>query len=1019
MRKLLFIFAGLVMFTVLAYFYVNNVFFPVKLKEFLIKKSSKTLGRTVSLESIRFEPIRGFILEDIEIFEKDNPTEVFLKIEEASFNVVFAALWKEKSVILPSIIIKKPILKIDRLSAESFNFSDILNKNAAGEKNEYQIFLRKLSVQNATIHYLDHTDPEVFEETFTKTNFEAVINLNKTIQFKFSTTPPNDASSARAEGTYDIASKSVQANVTLRNILLYRYAPLFNITSFSIPAGTVSAADLQLQAGLSPLKITGGGQLGLLNNEFIFGNMSLKAKNIYTQNTTVTFQENAFNFNGSLNASGLNVQISPTQGFEADMSTTINGLTLTNGTVTANGSITLTDSIFRNGNQTFKSNISSELLKLTYKDGEITLGGDLASLNNDFQLAANQTFKSDAVNCAGLQLTKNDSRTQLTFGFTASNAQAQISDAQSLSGQLSSPQTSVDLQSASLSIISQLNTENIIYKNGPVLTAQGSPALTINVQTDTIDPTKLKYSGQINAAGMQITGVEAVNALTVKNGTVNFSESSVSTLDALIESLGTTIKISGSLTDFTNPVIDANITSESVDADVLMPFIPNDDIKNNWQIHASPQIDLTLKGPLRALSLEHITAAVKFKDAAVTGKPLPAPIEHISGQINAAENILSWHGLTGTFKGDTFTLNGKLSGEKKAPLVDLKVESSKDNKTKLSFTSQLRILNNAFQIQLLQGDFYLSSFDLKGDVKLSSDKKPNFDIRGAATVFLEDLKYISAPLREKLEPLGLKGSVSVEGLFKGAPDNWQDWQISLAASAPKITVADHPFETVDFKITQRDQHISKLDLTAFVYGGSLQATSQVDLRNPALNFISEVLLQNLDIARLHAKKSPKNKNLSGSLSAKASANGSFNKPESIVGKGNFTIIDGYLGKIIPQFEEAYFTDAAGSFNIKDKKIQTEDTLITSKTIILNARGYIDFEKNLNFEVIPKLSEVVIAKEESLKVDPSHILSKAINIKITGTLDKPKYSFVTSPVKILENTSTIIRDGIGTILKDLF
>jgi len=73
---------------------------------------------------------------------------------------------------------------------------------------------------------------------------------------------------------------------------------------------------------------------------------------------------------------------------------------------------------------------------------------------------------------------------------------------------------------------------------------------------------------------------------------------------------------------------------------------------------------------------------------------------------------------------------------------------------------------------------------------------------------------------------------------------------------------------------------------------------------------------------------------------------------------------------------------------------------------LDGKGWIDFDKNLNFDIKPKFSELAILQSDSIKKKPTSILTQTdgyINIKLTGTLDNPHFSIEKFPLKIIEET----------------
>ena len=130
--------------------------------------------------------------------------------------------------------------------------------------------------------------------------------------------------------------------------------------------------------------------------------------------------------------------------------------------------------------------------------------------------------------------------------------------------------------------------------------------------------------------------------------------------------------------------------------------------------------------------------------------------------------------------------------------------------------------------------------------------------------------------------------------------------------------------------------------------------------------------------------------------------------------------------MIPEFKALVFTEAHGGFSISDQRIHTQNAQLISKTATLDGKGWIDFNKNLNFDITPTFSEIAILQSDSIKKKATSIITQTkgyINIQLTGTLDDPHFSVKKFPIKLIEETiggtAGTLKEVIGSIVDEIF
>src|SRR3989338_2645624 len=187
-KKILFIFLTLVMLMTILIIYVNNFFFPVQFKQIVIQKAEKFLNRTVRFDSIRFHPIKGIVIANLGISDKDSPETPFFHVDELSASVLYAPIFRDKKVIIPHLTIVKPVVSLKRNSTAEWNFSDLLNANkpdstqnqaSSTTKSPLGFFLGGVSIVDGDLTILDKSVEPAFFETLEDINLKVSLSVQK------------------------------------------------------------------------------------------------------------------------------------------------------------------------------------------------------------------------------------------------------------------------------------------------------------------------------------------------------------------------------------------------------------------------------------------------------------------------------------------------------------------------------------------------------------------------------------------------------------------------------------------------------------------------------------------------------------------------------------------------------------------------------------------------------------------------------------------------------------------------
>jgi len=222
-----------------------------------------------------------------------------------------------------------------------------------------------------------------------------------------------------------------------------------------------------------------------------------------------------------------------------------------------------------------------------------------------------------------------------------------------------------------------------------------------------------------------------------------------------------------------------------------------------------------------------------------------------------------------------------------------------------------------------------------------------------------------------------------------------------------------------------------------IYDGTLNITSSADLQDSDVPFTATIALENFNLKKFREDQKLKIQKLAGIVNISSDLQGDGKRWRQLTGNGSFSISEGYLWQwnildgissilLIPEFKSLAFTEANGDFLIGNQKITTNNTKMIGTMATLTGKGWVDFNKNLNFNIKPDFSELAIIQSDSIKKKATSILTQTdgyINIKLTGTLDDPHFSVEKFPLKIIEETiggtTDMLKEVIGSIVDEIF
>lgn len=1009
-RKFFFILLAIIMLGTITYFYLNQIFLPVKVKAYIENNVSTTLGRAVSVESIDFNFLDGFQFTNIYIHKKDDELTPEFIIPQLSFNVLFADFIKTKKIVVPTIRIDAPVIPVHYKEDHTFNFSDIITQlRAPREEHSYTLVFKNLQIKRAQISIQDKV--HAITETISPLNINASLNLDKSVTFKISGQLPKNKSSIKTTGEFSFEEKSVQGSLSLENINLDDYFGLLPAQNkFSFANAYIRAASLTINHASAQTRIEG--QLTTDEITVTIDNSSYKGQ-LNVNDISLSVQPDNISGRGLIQIDRFVHSINGTPRVKGDILGRLDNFSRTPDAITlASENLNVSHFVFFTENmKTIKADARSSQFKLTRNTDGISIRGDFHIQDMAADLKST-TLNASAIRMADTHINIKDTKHTFQGNIDATTVKY-TNDTQTLTaGALQSKDYTITLTPENKIYKAKITTTELNLTHKDQLHFIGQPQVDIKVaQADT-----LNYDGNIVLNNGKITGIDALGPVSELKGTVTVTNDQLVTDQLSFSAYTTPITITGELNDFKNPKVKTTVNAKALDLQstlntlkTKMPQLQNID---GYALNGTAEASINFLGHLNDIPNAAYNIILKPENANIQTPHLAKPFTKFNGDISYNGKSLDIEKTTLHYDTMPIKIDAKWVFSEK-PVLSADVSSEDVN-----IDATVEFHKDNIEITKLSGDFHDSSFSATGTMSKNFEN-PEASINSSIKLNTEDLYKIPF-ITESLHEVELSGKTHIQTTVNGPLKEWKNMTITASLQSDEIILNTFPFNFVDLSYTQDKTNKSRAELNASLYKGSLIALSSFDLTDPALPCKFSGKLTDLDLADLRKKRQfTRQQHLSGALTFYFDGFGPLKERSKTQGKGYFAITNGYLGQLIPYYKEAHFTDAQANFYLAKGRVITSDGELFSNVINIGLNGWIDFEKNYSFRASPKINDVILSKSKNIKIDPSMLLRETINLSCEGTLpNKPKCKPHASPKKILNNTTDILREGIGTIFEGL-
>jgi hypothetical protein len=479
------------------------------------------------------------------------------------------------------------------------------------------------------------------------------------------------------------------------------------------------------------------------------------------------------------------------------------------------------------------------------------------------------------------------------------------------------------------------------------------------------------------------------------------------------------VNLSGEISNFTAPQINADARVEKADLALIKKVIPDIVKEQGLIIKGSAAADVNFSGLLSKAQEAKITANVKLTDASIESRKLNQSASSINGIVEYKSPVLSWKDFSVKYQGKTWTSRGSIE-DFLNPVISATI-----NTENLKADIEAKKKDDKIQLTSLSGNYFESTYELIGDVFLPAGQMPHMDMNSEFKLSLRDLPKMLPPDQAKqIEALQLSGILKIKTRIKGVPQDWQNLASTTSIETPALYMMGYQIADLVINAKQKDGEVNPLIISGKLYGGDLNSTSTISLKEKKFPFTSRTKLENTSLELLKKDTPLKQQQLSGLVHMTSDLKGELLDMRHIQGTATMKISNGYLwsleilSNVLSILSSSFqggdiiITDADATFKITDQKVMTDNLTLRSATVTLVAEGWVDFDQNIDMNIHPRLEP----RSADGTVNPLTLINPTdglLNIRVYNTLTAPKFEHNITAPQMIKKT---IQNTVGSLLK---
>lgn len=517
------------------------------------------------------------------------------------------------------------------------------------------------------------------------------------------------------------------------------------------------------------------------------------------------------------------------------------------------------------------------------------------------------------------------------------------------------------------------------------------------------------YNANIKISMGKLEGLKYAKGINEIAGDIAVAKDKIRTENLKFKALGSDINLKGEFSEFSDPNLYLEFSSQTADLESIFTALR---FPANLKLEGKGKASYILSGQKINKNPIQQEASFEITNAKFSAPFLKEPLQNVKGRVIFSKNSeLEWSNIAFDYLKTTYSTNGKLS-ELKDPQINFDI-SSKD----LKVTSDIKIKNKIVNIKTLEAKMQNSLLNLKGTIDTREQNNPGLNLSLNSTIRSEDIaKFLPEKTTNIINKLKILTSLKLSGEVTGNAKNFKDLNISLKGDAELLSLYNLKFENLSFNLIQKNKQLSIPRLSAKFYSGETNASFILDMNSEIPAYQLNLSSKDVDLSQLKMDTDFKDKDIFGKAKINALLSGQLQKIETLKGIANVDIIEGKLWQLnlfkglgefflTPDYKNIVFDEASGTFDIENKTIATDDLTLKSIPLTLMADGQCGFNGDLDVTVYSKTNKELIKDSADIRKFTAAIfgeLRNSLAVRITGTIQKPKYSLVPLPLDFLKS-----------------
>jgi len=580
-------------------------------------------------------------------------------------------------------------------------------------------------------------------------------------------------------------------------------------------------------------------------------------------------------------------------------------------------------------------------------------------------------------------------------------------------------------------------TINLSYKEGIFAVSGKSQIKNLNLSRDKIlanlssgikldlrydlSNKELLYETKADISRLDIQGLEYIDRLEQISGQASWDNSGLIADGLRARIFGEPLEAKLSLKDFKNPLLNIRVIS-TVSLDLIQRILA-DRFKLNIpaKLEGLGNLDLSLVAALRGIGTPQIKGFLNIKDAKIQFKKISSPFEDIEGRLDFTQDKLVWSGFNFKYQGTIYKTNGELINFS-APQIHFDLFSPE-----LALESDLSVKDRLVSLKDMRGSYLQSAFNLSGIIDTSTVDSWNAELGGKLEFNLDDLKAALKNYNKQLEQIKPSGRISAQLNLEGDLRDIKSCDIQARFFGNSLSVYGLKIDRFELEYRQAAGLAEIPSLKLSLYGGDIDTMAKMNLKGGDLPYTAELNIEGIKIEKLKLDTPMRGKDISGTVHSQAKINGFAKDAAKISGIGRILINDGRLWQLdlFKGLGELLFSRNSGNivfnegycdFLIRDRAVFSDNLKLKSNLLGISGGGKIGFDGSLDAALNVQVNDGFNSEPGMIKDITNTLLGEAGRfavIKLSGTLQKPKYRLQPAVVDMMKGLKNLIIKNIGS------